>query len=113
MRDWAASSSPQPTRLACATWPAGLRDSGTDMSDLQPAADDIVVSQVKRGYLVGKFESVSLHRLYATDATALQVAHLEAWYSQVDVWYADDDTAWRVMRFRPTDEVPDAAGVSS
>jgi hypothetical protein len=79
------------------------------MSDLQPAANDIVISQVKRGYLVGKFESISWHLLYATDAAALQVAHREASDSQVDVWYADDDTAWRVMHFRPTDEVPDPA----
>lgn len=78
------------------------------MSDLQPAADDIVISQGKHGYLVGKFESVSLHRLYETDSAALQVAHRDARDAQVDVWYTDAGTAWRVKRFRPTDEVPPA-----
>lgn len=83
------------------------------MSDLQPAADDIVISQVKRGYLVGKFENVSLHMWCATDVAALQVAHRDACDTLVDVWYTDDDTTWRVKRFRPTDELPHAGGASS
>jgi hypothetical protein len=66
-RDGADAFSNQPSRRRCASWPQGLSDGGTDMSDLQPAADDIVISQGKHGYLVSKFENVSLQMLYTTN----------------------------------------------
>ena len=83
------------------------------MSDLQPGADDIVISPVQRRFRVGRFESVSLHVWCATDVDALQVAHRDACAARVDVWYADDDAVWRVERFRPTDELSRAGGALS
>jgi hypothetical protein len=83
------------------------------MSDFQPASDDVVICQVRSGYIVGQFTSVSSHEFCATDVAALQAAHLHARHARVDVWYTDDDTMWRVKRYRPTDELPAAAMASS
>lgn len=83
------------------------------MSDLQPASDDIVISPVKSGYLVGRFTDASFSMLCATDVDALRFAHRHACDAQVDVWYHDDDTAWRVKRYRRTDELPHTSRTES
>ncbi len=76
------------------------------MADLQPGALDLVINEVRGGHLVWLFGAPHTQTAFATLPATLSFAHERARTGQVSVWLIDDDNAWLVKSYRPTEDWP-------
>jgi hypothetical protein len=74
------------------------------MSDLQPGSRDVVIRQLRSGYVVETFSAIESQIVCTTYLAALLIANDRARRVGVDVWFVDEDTPWRVRRFGSVEE---------